>query len=195
MLAGCGGDGDTDTAASATTAPPRLDAPATGLTWTSFNGMSIPQAEEGPRVKDAVAPHGYEQSPPGAALAAINATIRISVATDSQWPSVVRTEVAPGPTRDAFIANRIQLSTTTSVPAGQAPKVVGWKVTGYELPQATVDIYTEMPDKSMAVNHTTVAWTAASDWGLVLPDTSEGGTVAVEAISAIPAGAVHVKGP
>jgi hypothetical protein len=170
-----------------------LDTPPTNLTWASFNGMSIPQADQGPRNPDQVAPRGFEQSPAGAALAAINATIRMSVATDDQWPQIVRTLLAPGPARDAFIASRIQLSTTAAVPAGQAPQVLGWQVTGFTPQQAAVDVYTQLPDQSLAVNHTTVVWTGFGDWGLLLPDTTAT-TPAVQTMSAVPPGAVRIKG-
>ena len=54
-----------------------LNTAPVALTWTSFNGMKIPAAKQGPHVPDDVAPHGFDRTPPGAALAAINATIRI----------------------------------------------------------------------------------------------------------------------
>lgn len=191
-VAGCGGDSaGEDTSAQPT--PVRLDAPPTNLTWTSFNGMSIPQADQGPRTPDQFAPRGFEQSPAGAALASINATIRMSVATDEQWPQIVRTLLAPGPQRDTFIASRIQLSTTDPVPAGQAPQVVGWQVTGFTPQQAGVDVYTQLPDQSLAVNHTTVVWTGFGDWGLLLPD-AKASTPAVQTISTVPPGAVRIKG-
>lgn len=190
-VSGCGGDSGEDTASQPT--PVRLDAPPTNLTWASFNGMSIPQADQGPRTPDQLAPRGFEQSPAGAALAAINATIRMSVATDDQWPQIVRTLLAPGPARDAFIASRIQLSTTSPVPAGQAPLVLGWQVTAFTPQQAGVDVFTQLPDQSLAVNHTTVVWTGFGDWGLLLPDTNAA-VPAVQTVSAVPAGAVRIKG-
>ena len=191
-VAGCGG-GDSGKDTSPQPTPDRLDAPPTNLTWTSFNGMSIPQADQGPRTPDQLAPRGFEQSPPGAALAAINATIRMSVATDTQWPQIVRTLLAPGPTRDAFIASRIQLSTTDPVPAGQAPRVLGWQVTEFTPQQTNVDVFTQLPDQSLTVNHTTVVWTGFADWGLLLPEAATT-TPAVQTISAVPAGAVRIKG-
>lgn len=170
-----------------------LNTAPVALTWTSFNGMKIPAAKQGPHVPDDVAPHGFDRTPPGAALAAINATIRISVAFDNQWPEVVRTNVAPGTTRDGFITNRIQVSTTTGVPAGQAPRVIGWKVTSYTADRAGVDIFTQMPDQSLTVNHTTVVWTAFGDWGLLLPAPTAT-TAPVAAITAVPGDAVQLKG-
>lgn len=190
-VVGCGSD-DTAPAGPSSSAVP-VNAAPTGLAWTTFNGMSIPTASQGPHILDDVAPHGFDRTPPGAALAAINATIRLSVAFDDQWPAVVRTSIAPGGARDRFIADRIQLSTTTPVPAGQAPKVVAWKVTDYTPARAAVDIFTVYPDRSMAVNHVIEVWTGLGDWGRVLPDATAT-TSAVSSITAIPGDAVQLKG-
>lgn len=165
-----------------------LNTAPTGVSWVGFDGMSIPQATQGPHTPDEVAPHGFDRTPPGAALAAINATIRMSVATDEQWPTVTRTLIAPGTARDDFIRNRIQLSTTAPVPAGQAPTVQGWTVTAFTLDRADVDVVTAMPDRSLALNHTTVVWTAAGDWGLLLPENTTTTHRPVEAITTLPGG-------
>ena len=170
-----------------------LTAAPTNVTWVGFNGMSIPAAAQGPHTKDDVAPHGFDRTPPGAALAAINATVRLSVATDSQWPAVTRTLIAPGQARDAFIRSRIQLSTTQPVPAGQAPAIQGWVVRSFTPDNAQVDVISRMPDGSLTDNHTTVVWTAGGDWGLLLPDATSTARP-VDPIAAIPTtGFVSVK--
>ncbi len=192
LLGGCGSDDPSTSPSSAASVP--VNTAPTALRWTSFNGMSIPAAGQGPHTDDDVAPKGFDHTPPGAALAAINATIRISVAFDNQWPEVVRTNLAPGTARDAFITSRIQLSTTTPVPAGTAPRVIGWKVTDYTAQRASVDIFTQMPDQSLTVNHTTVVWTAFGDWGLLLPEAGATSSP-VAAIDALPGDAVQLKGP
>jgi hypothetical protein len=194
LVAGCGSDPE-DAAPSPSPTPIPLSAPPTELRWVEFNGMRIPQAKEGPhQLSDVVAPHGFDRTPPGAGLAAVNAIVRLSVALDNQWPSVVRELVAPGPTRDSYITNRIQLSTTSGVPAGQAPQVQGWTLTAFTPDKASVDIYTRMPDDSMTVNHTTVVWAPAfSDWRLLLPDASTGASP-VDAVTATPADMVALTG-
>lgn len=185
-VAGCSSDGPPapDASSSATVA---LNTPPTALRWDDFNGMSIPEAAQGPHVDDAEAPHGFDRTPPGASLAAINATIRLSVALDDQWADITRTLIAPGTARDDFIRNRIQLSTTAPVPAGQAPTIQGWKVTAFSPDRAAVDIVTALPDRSLTLNHTTVVWTAADDWGLLLPDPTAT-TRPVDTITALPGG-------
>lgn len=191
VLAGCGGGGEPSAPASSS-AVAWTSAP-TGLRWADFNGMSIPAADQGPHAGvDSDAPHGFDRTPPGAALAAINATIRLSVATDNQWPEITRTLIAPGDTRDAFIRNRIQLSTTDSVPAGAAPTVQGYTVRAFTPDSARIDVVTRMPDGSLALNHTTVVWTAAGDWGLLLP-AANATTAPVEAITTLPTPFVPVK--
>lgn len=157
--------------------------------------MRIPQAAEGPtEVTDAVAPEGFDRTPPGAGLAAVNAIVRLSVALDDQWPQVVRELIAPGQTRDDFITNRIQLSTTSGVPTGQAPQVQGWKLTAFTPDKTSVDIYTRLPDGSMTVNHTTVVWAPAfGDWRLLLPDAAAGASP-VDAITATPTDMVALTG-
>lgn len=166
-----------------------LDASPTALSWTTFQGVATPVAEEGPRDRTEPAPSGYERSPVGAALAAINATIRMSIATDSQWSAVSTRLIAPGEGRDWFIANRIQVSTTAAVPADEAPVILGYQVTNYESSSATVDIYSRYSDDSLTVNHTSVVWTAAEDWALVLPVPSSQ-KAPVTAVDEVPAAAV-----
>lgn len=199
LLAGCGSEPDTATPSTPQQIP--LTAPPTDLRWVQFNGMRLPpQAAEGPphEMSDVIAPPGgFDRTPPpGAGLAAVNAIVRLSVALDDQWPpQVVRELLAPGQARDDFITNRIQLSTTSGVPAGQAPQVQGWKLTAFTPPdKASVDIYTRLPDRSMTVNHTTVVWAPAfGDWRLLLPDAAAGASP-VDAISATPTDMVALTG-
>ncbi|WP_139104518.1 hypothetical protein [Gordonia sp. UCD-TK1] len=193
LLAGCGSEPDTATPSTPQQIP--LTAPPTDLRWVEFNGMRLPQAAEGPHeMSDVIAPGGFDRTPPGAGLAAVNAIVRLSVALDDQWPQVVRELLAPGQARDDFITNRIQLSTTSGVPAGQAPQVQGWKLTAFTPDKASVDIYTRLPDRSMTVNHTTVVWAPAfGDWRLLLPDAAAGASP-VDAISATPTDMVALTG-
>lgn len=189
-VTGCSDNQPTQRAAAPSV---NLASAPTNVQWADFHGMRIPQAKEGPHdFTDAVAPDGFDRSPVGAALDAINATVRLSVAHDGEWPTVVRKLVAPGATRDAFITSRIQLSTTSDVPAAEAPTIQGWKVTSFDPSKATVDIYSQMPDGSHTLNHTTVLWTSAGDWQLLLPE-STATTSPVVAVAATPADMVRVR--
>ena len=140
------------------------------LRWIDFNGMAIPQAQQGPHNPDPVHPTGFDRSPAGAALAAVNATVRLSVANDEQWAQIVRLNTAPTAGRDWFIQNRIQVSVTRTVNAGEAERVIGYRVRAFNEFGANVDIYTEAPDSSKLVTYTQVQWLPGNeDWGLVLP--------------------------
>ncbi|TSD94825.1 hypothetical protein FOS14_19475 [Skermania sp. ID1734] len=170
LAAGCGSeDGSTD----AGTTDQHRAAPSE-VRWVDFQGMRIPQATQGPRNPDPVHPSGFERSEVGAALAAINATVRVSVASDDQWAEIVRLNTVSGEGRDWFIQNRIQVSIARTVTSGEAERVVGYRVRAYNEWGANVDIYTETADDSMLVTYTQVEWVPAQqDWGLVLPGPSD----------------------
>lgn len=185
--AGCSGD---DQAVGPKDGSVQLDEKPRKLTWTTFQGVRVPVAEQGPRSGSEPAPAGYDQSPAGAALAAIQATIRMSVADDSQFPQVSAMLLAPGEGRDWFIANRLRVSTSEPVEAKDAPHVLAYQVTAYKDGLATVDIFTRYPDQSMTVNHTTVAWQNGGGWGLVVPVPEKMSGPAVEAVHSIPTNAV-----
>lgn len=171
-----------------------LSAPPTNVHWVDFQGMQIPQADEGPRNPDAVAPTGFDRSPAGAALAAINATVRISVADGNQWSAVSNLNLAPGPGRDWYAVNRVQVSMDRRVSPGDAERVIGYRVRAYNEAGANVDIFTEAPDSSKLVTFTQVAWTYNGDWGLVPPRQDDHDNRKV-AIATTPADAVLLPRP
>lgn len=145
----------------------------TNLSWSKFNGVDVPVADQGPKNRTEPAPTGYERSPAGAALAAINAATRNGIARNDstgqgEWIAVTRDLIAPGRGRDWWIAQRVRMNTTTVNPA-LAPKVSAYKVTSFTDDAAKIDVYSIQTDQSITVNHLEVAWTAANDWGLVIP--------------------------
>ncbi|QHN28973.1 hypothetical protein [Gordonia pseudamarae] len=165
-VAACGGG-------SSSTSPETSDpyAPPTNVTWTTFQGVSIPCAEQGPADCPAVAPRGYQHNGAGAALAAISATIRMSVAADNDIPRVLGMLVAPNDARDDFAVNRQLISITTPVPEGKAPQVLGYVLDDYTRTRAQVSIITRQPDQSLTSNAAVVTWSAEGDWRLELPST------------------------
>ncbi|MGQ4618981.1 hypothetical protein [Nocardia sp. R7R-8] len=179
-LLACGSDETRDpppdTGSTATTAAP------TGVRWQPFQGVDLPVADEGPHRVDGPVATGFDRAPAGAALAAIQATVRMSIATDGQWPAVGQRMLAPGPGRDAWATARAQISITAPITAG-SPKVLGYVITRYSLDATDVDIYSTHPDNSVACNHTTVVW-HGDDWRLHLPDTPT--TAPVTAVAAAP---------
>lgn len=182
---GCGnGDGRTG---------PDLSAPPTGVRWQPFQGVPLPQTDQGPKSVADGAATGFEHSPRGAGVAAINHAVRLAVAADSQWAKVAAQEVVPGAAKDEWAVNRIQLSITGPASPDYAPRVLGYKVTGYTDQRSTVDVQTQYSDSSKAVNHTTVEW-FGQDWRLLLPD--PGATARpIDPIDVIPDDIVKLEAP
>lgn len=172
---------------------PDLNAAPSNVRWQPFQGVALPQADEGPRSTADGAATGFQHSPPGAAVAAIVHTVRLSIAPDGQWSQVVNREVVPGPARDEWAINRVQLSITGPAAAEYAPRVLGYRVTGYTDERSTVDVYTEYSDASRAVTHTTVEW-YGDDWRLRLPD-PESTVRPVDAVDQVPPEMVRLEAP
>jgi hypothetical protein len=176
VITGCG----TDTAAATSTAPkPTADlhAAPTGVKWERFQGVPVPSAQQGPRLVDGPVAVGFDESPAGAALAAIQATIRMSVADNNQWPQVGNRMLAPGPGRDAWATARAQISIDAAVTAAQAPQVVGYTLIDYTPVNADVAIYTRHSDMSLTRNTAHVV-RRDDNWLLALPDNADAPRVA-----------------
>ncbi|UPW16445.1 hypothetical protein M0655_23375 (plasmid) [Gordonia amicalis] len=189
ILSGCGDDSSSAASSSTTPAP---TAPPTNVVWTSFAGVKVPCAEEGPRNNRYQAvPTGYARTGAGAALAAISATIRMSVADDNTWPNVVGTLVAPSAARDQWSINRVQLSITQPVPKGKAPRVIGYTVESYTPDRATVAIVTRQSDDSLTRTTADVKWMVSGDWLLELPAV-DSTTNRVQALDAPPANMIRL---
>lgn len=184
LAVGCGGGEPTG---------PDLSAAPTGVRWQEYQGIALPHTDQGPASVADGAATGFEHSPRGAGLAALTHTIRLSVAPDSQWATVVNRELVPGPARDEWAINRVQLSITGPAAPEYAPKLLGYKITEYGEQRSTVDVYTEYSDSSRAVNHTTVSW-YDGDWRLQLPD-PQSTARPVDAIDDLPTDIVTLEAP
>lgn len=194
VLGSCGGsDERADSASNAPGEAVDVFAPPSNVRWVGFQGIETPHADQGPHTSSSTAPTGYDHSPAGAALAAINATIRMSVANDEQFPQVSRDLLAPGAGRDWFIANRLKISTIDGVDPAQAPKVIGYQVAKYT-PGGTaeVTVFSTLPDGSVSANETTVVWSGGADWKLLLP-TAEDTRPRVSVAPELPAQAVRLR--
>jgi len=156
--------------------PPGTRAPVSVSRWEPFQGIDLPLAEEGPRHTGGPTVSGFDRSPAGAALAAIHATVRMSVATDDDWTLVGQRMLAPGPGRDGWAVARAQISITGPVAHG-APKMLGYKVSRFDTDAAQVDIYSVHPDTSLTRNSAQVLW-QGEDWRLLLPDRPDSTPVA-----------------
>lgn len=169
-------------------APVNWGTAPTGIKGVSFQGIVLPTAKEGPRSQIGAAVGGFDQSPVGAALAAIHATARMSIATDAQWPLVVQQMIAPGPARDEWAIARAQISITAAI-LGEAPKIIGYRVTKFTNDSSEIDIYTLQSDLSVTRNIANVVW-QYSDWRLRLPDQPRAELVSV--VPAVPVDAVLI---
>ncbi|SUE28920.1 Uncharacterised protein [Nocardia farcinica] len=173
------------TADTTSTAPPSTPPPAT-ITWQPFQGIELPITEAGPDRIDGPVASGFDRSPAGAALAAIHATVRMSVATDTQWTLVGQRMLASGAGRDRWATVRAQISITAPIEQG-APKILGYRVSHHSPDVVDVDIYSVHPDDSLTRNSTRVLW-QGEDWRLHLSEDPTSAPVA--AITALPADAV-----
>ncbi|NED59334.1 hypothetical protein G3I15_00180, partial [Streptomyces sp. SID10244] len=140
------------------------------------------------------APTGFDHTGAGAALAAISATIRMSIANDQVWPTVVGTLVAPSATRDKWSIDRVRISITGPVATDRAPKVEGYTIDAYTPQAATVGIITRQPDQSLTRTTSTVRWSVAGDWLLELPPT-DSTTSRVQAIDTAPSDMIDLPNP
>ncbi|WP_084525399.1 hypothetical protein [Nocardia vaccinii] len=149
---------------------------------TVFQAITLPAADQGPRRDDGTVAAGFDHTPVGAALAAIQASVRMSVAPDTQWPTIGQRMLAPGPGRDAWAVARAQISITA--PADTPLRLQGYRVHSYTPGRAEIAIYARQPDTSLTCNTETVIW-QNSDWKLLLPDQLR--TQAVTSVPAVPA--------
>ncbi|WP_245671412.1 hypothetical protein [Nocardia amamiensis] len=182
---GCGGGDDTG--------GPDLAASPTNVRWQPFQGVPLPVTDQGPKSTADGAATGFEHSPRGAGIAAVTHSVRLAVAADTQWAKVAAREVVPGPAKDEWAINRVQLSITGPASPEFAPRLLGYKITGYTEQNSTVDVYTEYSDRSTAVHHTAVEW-FGEDWRLRLPD--PGSTARpIDSIDALPTDIVKLEAP
>lgn len=174
-LTSCGGD-EPAIPAEPTATSQAIDpsAPPEQVSWQAYQSINLPTSTvSGPKISSPAA-SGYQHSPQGAALAAIQTTVRISTAPDNQWAAQVRASVAPGAGRDEFMINRAQLSISPGAPQDEArPTVRGYVMRDYSDERANIDIITSYADGSLLSTATHMLW-RDNDWKLVLPGPAYG---------------------
>lgn len=191
LLSGCSESAGTLGDQSTT---PEPHSPPTHVVWTSFAGVAVPCADQGPTNCYATAPTGYDHTGAGAALAAISSTIRMSVAPDTSVATIVGQLVVPDTARDTWSVQRQRLSITAPVDKAKAPTVIGYIVDTYTPQRATITIVEREHDKSLTAITTDMAWSAAGDWLRQLPPAGDT-TNRVRALPAPPAGMVTLPAP
>lgn len=164
----------TASCSSADDEQPQADAPQWDLSaaptqarWSNLNGLQVPSAKEGPEDTKPVR-HGYNESPQGAVLAAINGQAQLAVTGDSAWPDVSRQVLAPGKGRDQWAQGRALASIKGSVPADQAAKFKGFKVKDFDKERTTVVLAVEYPKVGLVATPVQLTW-LSNDWRIVLP--------------------------
>ncbi|MBF6100565.1 hypothetical protein IU510_21130 [Nocardia cyriacigeorgica] len=161
-----------------------IHAAPTGLRWQRFQGVDLPVTDQGPHHSDGPVVTGFDRSPAGAAIAAAHASVRVSIATDGQWPQIGARMLAPGAGRDAWAVARAQISITAPITSG-APRLLGYVITRYTPETSEVDLYSRHPDNSVTRHHTTVLW-QYDDWRLVLPALTSTSVPVVAVVEALP---------
>lgn len=189
--AACASDPTPDTPAAPSAAAPDPARAPEQVRWEQWQGVALPySAIDGPKSVNAAAT-GYTHTPQGAALAAIQHSIRTSLAPDGSWAAVAAAALVSGPGKDAYVLARAQVSLSTPDPA-MLPTIQGYKITNWTPDRADLTIYTRYTDSSHAALHHRVEW-VAGDWRLTLPD-PESASPVVEDISATPADMVTLAG-
>ncbi|ATL72544.1 hypothetical protein [Nocardia terpenica] len=187
-VTGCGDGGHESTTGPA--APDLNRAPA-GVHWQTWQGVALPvSSTDGPADIDAAAT-GYSHTPQGAALAAIQHSIRTMLAPDDSWPTIAARSLVPlSPGADAWKLTRVLVSKIKTDPAA-VPRIAGYKITSWSPGRAAVTVYTTYSDASVLASDTTVTWTAG-DWRLLLPDPAAK-IVTQHDVPAVPADAVRLE--
>ncbi|MBF6216308.1 hypothetical protein IU487_35550 [Nocardia puris] len=160
----------------------------TGVRWIDYQGVAVPHADQGPGRVEGPAAAGFEHSPPGAALAAIHATVRMSLAPDHDWVRVGQAMLAPGPGRDTWAAARAQLHLEVPIPAATAPQILGYQVARYHRDRAEIAVYVRHGDASLTRQLAVVVW-LGEDWRLLLPPEPD---AVVSAVATTPADTVRL---
>lgn len=137
-------------------------------TWSPRGGIAVPSAtnDDGPTTDDPV-PHGWDQTPQGAVLAAINGQVSLAVTDDDSWAQMANTILAPGPGKNQWVQARSLMSVTGSVP--DPAEFTCFKITDYDDERAQIMLTVTWPDGKATAQPTQLAW-QGDDWRLVLPD-------------------------
>lgn len=187
LAAGCG---ESHSAHPAAPPPPDLHRVPAGVRWEPWQQVMLPFGVDGPAHVTADADTGYSRTPQGAALAAIQHSIRYSMAPDGTWPSVAAAVLVSNTGKDNWVTTR-ELRHYVRVNPATVPQIQGYTIAAWSAERAAVTVYTGYSDHSTLATDTVVTWTEG-DWRLLLPDPATH-TVTERAIAAVPAGAVRLE--
>ncbi|MCU1640333.1 MAG: hypothetical protein JWN03_608 [Nocardia sp.] len=167
-LTACGG-GLTSTPSTTTIAPPDPARPPVDIHWEAYQGFQLPiGAHDGPTRLSTTAA-GYSHTPQGAALAAINQNVRLTLAPDGAWPDIAAESLMPGPAKDSWVLARAQISITAPANPAATAHIAGYKINTYTSTRTDLTVYSTLTDNSILATLLTVVW-SADDWRFQLPD-------------------------
>lgn len=171
LLTSCGSDEEASGSQG-----PDLSAPPQKLSWSKVKGVSLPVSSvHGPRdvgtYSDA---SGWEHSPQGAALAAVNGSIRPILADDKHWEEAAAAAFAPTEGRDLFTQARVSIIGQGMDKSLLPTAFNGYKFSDYSDEHAEVTVFTSYTDGSKASNEYAMDFTGG-DWKIHLPDDGNAG--------------------
>ncbi|WTW98823.1 hypothetical protein OG216_38195 [Streptomycetaceae bacterium NBC_01309] len=144
-----------------------------GTQWQAVDSYLLPfSATVGPAVVDADIARCYTRTPAGAVFAAVHGSWRYQRTSD--WGAAAQHLLAPGPGREAYLAQRAARSGPNAGPVPPAsgddsPQTIGFRVLEYSLDRARVDVLTQ-PFEGGVLTHNVwnVLW-LEGDWRIEVP--------------------------
>ncbi|WP_151550181.1 MULTISPECIES: hypothetical protein [Corynebacterium] len=162
LLGGCAGS---DEGVAASEFDTKV-APASAR-WSSeaTRGIAVPEADQGPEKVDPV-PHGWDESPQGAVLAAINAQTYMATAGEQTWPEVSRHMLADGQGRDQWVQARSLMDIDGQV--DNPPVFKGFRFSEFSGEKAVVVLAADYPSQGL-LGYPVQLDRSSGDWRVVLP--------------------------
>ncbi|MEL4212009.1 hypothetical protein [Corynebacterium bovis] len=150
-----------------------------GVHWVSVGPVRVPVADQGPvETSGTAVAYGFERSPQGVGLAAMNIPVRVSCASDSEWPEVVSRSVVANAARDELVTSRAGYE-VTGFDRELAPVLEGYRIKEYSDDAADVDVFTSYSDRSKASASYHLVWDSG-DWKMDLSSDVSGKIESVE---------------
>lgn len=165
VIAGCGSENES-AAPVLHSAPDTTSAPDQ-TQWAPVAGILSPvESTDGPRETEPVL-SGYEHTPQGAVVAAINGQVAMATTDDATWPEVSQFLLAPGEGRDQWAQGRALMSIQAGAVVNNPASFEGFRITSYEEETAQVVLATEYPEVGLTAYPVQLVW--QGDWKIVLP--------------------------
>ncbi|MGV0870343.1 hypothetical protein V6758_13915 [Corynebacterium kalidii] len=161
-VTGCSSSDDdnqhTEQAQPDTTSAPEAD-------WFDYSGIQLPRGKQGPHTVDPVR-YGYEHSPQGAVLAAINTQAQMALADEKTYPAVSRHSLAPSTGRDQWVQGRSLAEVHGDLEAEHAPQFTGFRIDNYTDTDALVILAADYPEVGLMAYPVQLTW-ISGDWRVV----------------------------